>query len=267
MKKFITVSNSKIEVNVFGNHSSPCLFLLAGWTHDFQFDNKFIRVLTKKYKIVTFSYPGYAGSEETESAQSIKYLASLIDPIILSLGVKNFIIVGFSMGAQVVLSYLQKHPKQKAILISPILHSLLDDTPPHVKLLLSSTKLVSLIRSIRLLKQLLVNKAYSSVGSITEGKKFVSKFTNDRVSLNGAYDTMIAAINSFVDPLDFIDRIQLIFGDKEIEKARLDCHRLKYYTIKDMGHGAFETNYNELSEIINLVSGKIHPLFVNISDK
>lgn len=267
MKKFIIVKNTKVEVNVFGNHLSPCLFLLAGWTHDFQFDKKFIRALTRKYRVITFSYPGYAGSGETVGAQSIKYLASLIDPIVLAISVKNFIIVGFSMGAQVALSYLENYPKKRAILISPILHSLLDDAPLYAKLLLSSSKLLNLIRRNRLLKLQLVNIAFSSISSITEGKNAVSKFSNDHVSLNGAYDTMIAAVNSFFDPLDFIDQIQFIFGDRETEKSRLDSRRIKYYSIKNMGHGAFETKYNKLSEIINQVSGKMCPFFVNISDK
>ena len=250
MKKYITIDNVRIEMNVYGDNNLSPLILLAGWTHDFQYETQFINALKMKHKVITFSYPGYSGSDSTNKAQSIKYLSSLIDPVAKSAHAEQFTLIGFSMGAQVALSYMENHDKQKATLISPILHSLLHDTPGYGKLLLSSSTLTNLIRNIEAIKIFLINKAYSNIGTVTEGESNSSTFDDNRISLNGAYDTLIATVNSFVDPINYVDRLKFIFGDKEIEKSRLDNHKIKYYTVKDSGHGVFDTKYKEIASLI-----------------
>lgn len=249
MRRVFEFNDNKIEVNNYGEKGKTIL-LLAGWTHDFQYETNFIKALAINHKVITFSYPGYAGSDETKNAQTIEYLSSIIENIVHKLELNEFTLVGFSMGCQVVLSYLESHPKQKAILISPIMHSLLHDTPGYGKFLLSSSILINLIRSITPIKKFLVDKAYSNISGVTEGSYDSAKFDDPHVTLNGAYDTLIATINSFIDPIEYKDRVKFIFGDKEIEKRRLDNHKVKYLAINDSGHGVFDSRYKEIVKLI-----------------
>jgi pimeloyl-ACP methyl ester carboxylesterase len=250
MKKFITNDNKKIEVNIYGSKGST-LILLAGWTHDFQYENSFINKLATNHVVITFSYPGYAQSEENYKAQSAKFLSNIISSVTHFLNIEDFTLIGFSMGCQIVVNYLQDHPKQKAVLISPILHSLIEDTPAYGKLLLSSSFLINLVRKTKIIKSFLVNKAYSNIGKVTENAKNRSQFKAERLSLNGAYDTLIATLTSFIDPVEYKSRIKFIFGDGEVMQSRLDNHKISYSVIKESGHGSFEENYDQIVKLIS----------------
>lgn len=137
MKKFLTFDGRRVEVNIFGDKKHALVFL-AGWTHDFQYETELIEALTKECRVITISYPGYSGSEVNPKARSMDFLSKLVDQVIESLGLTNFTLIGFSMGCQVALNYITKHPKQKAILISPVTHSLLDDSPTYIKFIVKS---------------------------------------------------------------------------------------------------------------------------------
>ena len=250
MKKNIEVDNNNVEFNIYGK-SKNCLILLSGWTHDFQYDKSFINELEKKRKVITISYPGYSGSYESNKAQSMKFLSGLIDLIVLELKINKFELVGFSIGCQVVLEYLKNHPKQRAILISPVMHSLTENIPFYGKIILRSDFLVSFIRNFTLLKLSLVNIAYSKIATVTEGKKRHSKFSDDKVSLNGAYDTLIATLKSFINPLLYKDRIRFVFGENEVDRKILDSKAIKYNILKNAGHGSFDTHYKQIANFIS----------------
>ena len=250
MKKLILHDGNKIEINIFGK-KHKFLLLLAGWTHDFQYETKFINELSKKYTVLTISYPGYSQSEENPKAQSMTFLSTIIDSVIHSQNITKFTLVGFSMGCQVVVNYLSSHPQQHAVLISPILHSLLHDSPLYARILLASPFLLNIVRHFSAIKKTLVLKAYSQIGKVTEGAENTSQFTDGRVSITGAFDTLIATLTTFNDPVRYQDRIRFIFGDGEIMQARLDQLNIPYSIISESGHGAFDDSYNEIARLIS----------------
>lgn len=250
MKKILTIDDKKIELNIFGTNKKA-LILLPGWTHNFQFETKFIQELTKTYKVVTISYPGYSESEENSKSQSINYLAEIIHETIQQLRLTNYNLLGFSMGCEVVIKYLDKYSdKSKTFLISPITHSLLKDTPAYGKLLLSSSLIISLARMISPIKLFIINQATQNISKVTENSNKGGVFKEDRVSQNGAYDTLIATITGYGDPFKFSGQITYIFGDKEVLQDKI-IDNLKFKVIRNAGHGAFNTHYKEIADLID----------------
>ncbi len=249
MKKFIEHDGKKIEVNVHGT-GKPVYIMLAGWTHDFQYEDNLIHTLPQIATVITISYPGYSGSDENSKAQSANFLSTIISSVIEELRLTHFTLVGFSMGCQIVLRYIKNHPKQKAVLLSPVLHSLLADTPSYGKILLSSKFLLQCIRSINPIKKYLVNLAYSKISNVTEGRNNDATFEPTRVTVNGAFDTLIATISSFIDPIEYRENVQFIFGDREISQNKLDQYQIPYRLIRNAGHETFEKNFKQVAKLI-----------------
>lgn len=250
MKYYIEFDQHKVEVNIYGK-SGRTLILLSGWTHDFQYEKLFINELTKKNKVIAISYPGYSKSDENQNAQSINFLASLVDSVIKDLNLDDFILVGFSFGCQIALEYLKIHRNQKAILISPVMHLLSEDAPWFGKIILNSNFLIKLIRKSEHIKSYLVNMANSQISIITEGLKKQSKFEGNYVSLNGAFDTLIATTRYFNNPIKYKDRVKFIFGENEMGRDILEKKKIKYYILKNSGHGSFNTHYELIANLIS----------------
>jgi len=248
-KSFIVHDGLKIEVNKFGS-GDKTLILLAGWTHDFQYERRLIRQLSRKNTVYTISYPGYSGSDETPKAQSMRYLSEIIDTVAALLELKHFTLVGFSMGCQVVLNYLKRHIFQKAILISPITEPLDKSIPFYGKLIMHSNLLIKLTRRSRLLKFHLVQKAYWNIGNVTENVKRKIIFRETHVTLTGAFDTLIANLTSFIDPLKYRRRVRFIFGEKEVLQKTLDKNGVKYDVIKNSRHGQFFKKASDYSKLL-----------------
>lgn len=253
MKSFISFGGKEVEVNTFGT-GKTIVFLLAGWTHNFQHERKFIGELVKKSRVVTFSYPGYSQSETNSEAQSMNFLADLADRVIRSQKIKltDLTLVGFSMGCQVALHYLKRSngKVRKVVLISPVLYSLWNDLPYYGRALLSSSLLINISRNLDPLKRFLINKAYSSISSITEGRPGNTDFNPKDVTLNGAFDTLVATLTFFVDPVDFKSRIKFVFGEREIAPNYLVKLGIKHWLIKNSGHRSFDNNYKQFAKLV-----------------
>jgi pimeloyl-ACP methyl ester carboxylesterase len=249
-KKFVMVDHKKVGISISGTNGQPFI-LLPGWTHDFQYETKFLEELAKKHKVVTISYPGYLDSEENYKAMSMAFLAKIVDSVIKHLKLMDFKLVGFSMGCQVVLKYIDIYNKDvKAILISPTTKSLKSTLNHYQKLLVQGKLLLKMVRLNSRLKLHLVNLAYCQIGNITEGENNQNYFKSKSVSINGAFDTLIALLTSFIDPLKYKENIEFIFGEKEVLQNGIKGHA-EYKLIKDAGHGVFHTHYKEIAKLID----------------
>lgn len=248
-KKLVAIDHKKVGITTSGTKGQT-LILLPGWTHDFQYEAKFVQELAKKHKVVTISYPGYFESQENYKSMSMLFLAEIVDSVIKQLKLKDFKLIGFSMGCQVVLKYIDTFNKTaKAVLISPTLSPLTDYLNPAQIKLVKARFVLKLVRISNYLKPRLVNLAYSKIGSITEGKQKDIYFKSKSVSINGAFDTLVAMATSFVDPLKYKDNVEFIFGDKEILQNNLKGV-IEYKVLKNTGHGAFHTHYKEIAKLI-----------------
>lgn len=247
MQRLVSIDNKRVEINIYGD-KKVSIVLLAGWTHDFKYETKFINELKKIYKVVTISYPGYSDSNENSKSQSMKYIGYIVSQIINKLGLTNVKILGFSMGCQVALNYFKYfNPKAEIILFSPPLKPLIEHTPLYGKLVLSSKIILKFVREIKIFKKFLINQAYQNIYQITEGVNKKIYFKESKVSLNGAFDTLIANLTSFINPLRYKNKIKFIFGEKEILQNGFE---FEYKIIKNSGHGEFKTKYKEIVKLI-----------------
>lgn len=248
MKKYVKVENKNIEIHIYGNKDRE-IVLLPGWTHNFQDETKFITELSKNYQVISISYPGYMKSDDNKHAQSMKFLSKIVHLVVQNLELKNYEILGFSMGSQVALAYKKYYNKKaKCTLLSPPIQPVGNMVPKWGKFILSSQKTINFFRKSDSLKLFLINQAYKNIYTITEGRKRSIEFTNSKISLNGAFDTLIATLTSFINPTDFKKDISYIFGEKEILQ---NSFKSKFKTIKNSGHGDFNKHYIDLVKAIN----------------
>ena len=100
------------------------------------------------------------------------------------------------------------------------------------------------------MKQYFVDMANAQIGDVTEGKHKPGHADLTHVSLNGAFDTLIATVGTFIDPVQFADRISFLFGERETERQRLDELHIPYRIIPSSGHGAFEKKASVIARMI-----------------
>jgi pimeloyl-ACP methyl ester carboxylesterase len=92
----------KLEYQVTGS-GKPILFIHGGGT-DFHFYKVLIETLSTKYKVYTFSYPGF-GKSSSINKYSINNFKKVIDAFLTHFELKEIFIVGHSLGAGIALSY------------------------------------------------------------------------------------------------------------------------------------------------------------------
>ena len=230
--------------------SKKHLILLPGWVHNFQNNTEFISYLERDFIVHTISYPGYADTPESKSAQSLSSLAEMINTYAMEKSLKTFIIVGFSFGTQVTLKYIdQYNPKQRAVLIGPSFKSYHDRAKPYMITLANSKLLTDLIRLVRPIKYALVNFAYHSAQQLTPESK-AEDFKEVNTTLNGAFDTIVAVMRDYTSPQKYTNNTNVIYGEYDALKETADQVEARYQTIEGVGHYPFADKPKETAELI-----------------
>jgi non-heme chloroperoxidase len=126
MSRFLTISNPHkitLEYDIWGEkHKESVLFIHGGGT-DYHFYEDFIEELAKKYKVYAFSYPGF-GKSTNIKRYTVESISSVIDSFAKAMDLKEFILVGHSLGAGFALTYTALYPKRriaKLVLLSPFI--------------------------------------------------------------------------------------------------------------------------------------------------
>lgn len=87
---------------------------LKGW-------QKNLEILQEDFRCIALDFPGYGKSTKGNLPYGMKFFAQIVEEFIHSLGLKNVVIVGHSMGAQVAVTLAAAQPAflQKLVLIAP----------------------------------------------------------------------------------------------------------------------------------------------------
>ena len=207
-----------LDYKVFGDKKQKTIILLSGWLHNFENEKDFLNKLTKYFRVITVKYPGYYGATDLNCLPEAYTYSDIVYSLIKKLKLKNFILLGFSLGCQIVLHTVSKYKlKNKIILISPTTHNLDEDVPYVLRLFIKNRKIFELIRKNSLISKLIVNMAYNKISRITQGKKVrTNGFKNSNITLNGAFDTLYFVSTNFINPKDFVKQTKFIFGSNEI---------------------------------------------------
>lgn len=245
-QKNLTIDGKKVSYFDSETVGIP-LVLLSGWTHQFHEEKDFIRHLSKSNRVIAISWPGYGDSDSDTRAMNMSYLARIVHELLESLDLKEFVLVGFSMGTQIAAHFAYNYQKNvKMVLISAPLRSFASEAPWFGRVILRSQFILQLVRKIPIFRDNLVKMAYSSIARVTENSRKQHKWKNKKVTLMGAYDTLIALLTDFVDPLQ-CPQSSYLFGEHEVLQLDKNLENKNVLIVKGIGHGAFGDKPKELA--------------------
>ncbi|MFA5795777.1 MAG: alpha/beta hydrolase [Candidatus Shapirobacteria bacterium] len=99
----------------------PTIVCIHGWTNNWMGFIPLGVELMKKHRVILMDLPGYGDSDRLPK-YSVKILAEYVNKFIDELKLKNFYILGHSMGTFIVSDFLKNHPKKAtgAILVGAV---------------------------------------------------------------------------------------------------------------------------------------------------
>lgn len=107
MSYILTRDNTKIYYEDEG--SGQTILLIHGWAAN---RNSFIvakKYLSKNYRVITYDLRGHGLSEVTKHGLTMESFAMDLEDLICKIGLEDLIIMGWSMGAQVLFKYVQMY--------------------------------------------------------------------------------------------------------------------------------------------------------------
>lgn len=121
MKGHQAINNIKVYYEFYPKQSAPTIVLLHGFLSSTFTFRHLIPLLSQDYQVLSVDIPPFGKSEKSNRfIYSYKNIASTITQLVEHFGLKDLILIGHSMGGQIVLNILHFMPKiaKKAILIS-----------------------------------------------------------------------------------------------------------------------------------------------------
>jgi non-heme chloroperoxidase len=89
--------------------SGQPILLVHGWMCSSKFWQKNVPVLASKFRVVVFDFRGHGNSSKVLTGHTIRQYACDVREIIEQLGLQEVVLLGWSMGAAVVLSYYEQY--------------------------------------------------------------------------------------------------------------------------------------------------------------
>lgn len=105
MATFITNDNVEIYYEVSGQ-GSP-LFMLPGWTCTTGFWKHNVKELSKHFQVICMDMRGHGESEKVMHSHRISRYAMDVKNLLDHLDVKDVTVLGWSMGASILWSYIE----------------------------------------------------------------------------------------------------------------------------------------------------------------
>lgn len=108
-----TLSSDGVEIsfNVQGK-GKPALVFIPGWTNPKTIWDDQVALFSEKYKVVTIDLAGHGESGNNRENWTISAFGDDVVAVIKKLKLKDVVLVGFSMGGQVVIEATKKVPKK-----------------------------------------------------------------------------------------------------------------------------------------------------------
>ncbi|HZD12808.1 MAG TPA: alpha/beta fold hydrolase [Candidatus Binatus sp.] len=113
----IRLNNCNIYYETFGAKQKPVIVLLHAFPLDHNVWKPQAKALSSEYYIVTPDFRGHGQSEATVEAYSMDLLASDVKALIDSLGLRNIVLGGISMGGYVAFAYARLFPEDLRALL------------------------------------------------------------------------------------------------------------------------------------------------------
>lgn len=110
MQYIKTNDGTKIAVYDFNPKGRQTVFLIHGWPLSYKIFEYQINLLTDcGYRVVAVDLRGFGNSDTPVCGYSYDQMSSDIFHVVRRLGIRNFILVGFSMGGAIALRYMNRY--------------------------------------------------------------------------------------------------------------------------------------------------------------
>ncbi len=106
---YFNYKEKKIYYRVKGKGHT--LVLLHGFLENQNIWNYYSEQLSKNCKVITIDLPGHGRSENISEVHSMELMAEVIDELLQRLQIREYVIVGHSMGGYVSLAFAEMFPK------------------------------------------------------------------------------------------------------------------------------------------------------------
>jgi pimeloyl-ACP methyl ester carboxylesterase len=87
------------------------IVLLHGFTESQKIWNRFVKALSKEFRVITIDLPGHGKSECVADVHTMELQAEVVHAVLKKADVVKSVMIGHSMGGYVMLAYARKYPK------------------------------------------------------------------------------------------------------------------------------------------------------------
>jgi len=110
MDNYFNYQDRKIYYRVKGKGS--CLVLLHGFLENQNIWKQYAAHMSEQLKVVTIDLPGHGQSENVAEVHSMELMADIVKGLLDALQIKEYVVIGHSMGGYVALAFAEKYAKQ-----------------------------------------------------------------------------------------------------------------------------------------------------------
>ena len=241
---------SAIHFSYFGT-AQRALILFPGWTHPAQKEPKFINELSKKFKIASLELPGYMRNQDLSNYQDFLFLAKELHTELKKTKIDFSAFIGFSLGSRLISTYLKLYPNNiECIFIGYPTEPY--QLPIWARILVNNRLFIDILRRNKGFKQFVVNKALRTIN-----QDETAVFHPDRVTLTGAFDSLIGLITSAVNLDTNKKSATFIYGEQDEYLYEAQKKNLKHLKIiKRAVHNCVRGHEMEVVNLIIQAVGK-----------
>jgi pimeloyl-ACP methyl ester carboxylesterase len=87
------------------------IVLLHGFTESQKIWNRFVKALSKEFRVITIDLPGHGKSECVADVHTMELQADVVHAVLKKADVVKSVMIGHSMGGYITLAYARKYPK------------------------------------------------------------------------------------------------------------------------------------------------------------
>lgn len=238
-----------LELSILGDKNKDPIVLIHGWSVLLDGSTEFLSELSKQHTLLLPRLPGYGQSPENTQAQSLEFLADQVWQTCQAAGYRNFHVLGFSMGAQVALCMAERH----ALSIKKLV--LVGARPANKRhrtlaVLLKIPGLVNFIRHWPRLEYWVVNRGFAFAQSLTPGKSR-RNFEPGKVSLHGAFDTLVAQITHYHNPLKSSPNTLFLYGSNDQMRPSKWTADFPIIIVDNAGHNCLKPGGAKLAQKVD----------------
>lgn len=199
---------SVISLNEYGSGKTT-LLVFPAWSHPVEKETLFLNILSKKFRVISIQLPGYFGNPDASKFNNFNFLAREITSELNKNKITNPILLGFSLGCRLIMEFNNVYPNnfQQIFVTCPIKAF---KVPIWARPLITSEFILNILRKNHYFTRQMVEIALRKITNDPN-----SVLIADKVTLLGAFDSLLALLNSKIDLNKELKRATFIYGDND----------------------------------------------------